>query len=207
MNAAGTGPGAGSAAAAAGDAWVIARSRDDGEVFAAIFDRHAAAIHRYLSRRAGPHVADDLTGQTFLVAFDQRDRFDTTQPSALPWLYGIATRLLARHRRTEARQLRALARTGVDPVEPCHADTVAARVTAGATTRRLAAALAKLPAGQRDVLLLAAWQHLDYQEIAHALGIPAGTVASRLNRARVAVRAAFGGVDPTRAREEEDSRG
>jgi RNA polymerase sigma factor (sigma-70 family) len=190
------------AAAQASDAGVIACSCEDGEAFAVIFDRHAAAIHRYLARRGGAQLADDLTGQTFLAAFDQRRRFDPGQPSALPWLYGIATRLLRRHRRNEARQYRAFARTGVDPAEGNHADVVAARVTAQAAARRLAGVLARLPAAQRDVLLLAAWQHLSYEEISQALGIPAGTVGSRLHRARTAVRAAFGGIDPTTDPEE-----
>ena len=97
------------------DGTVIALSLADGNEFAAIFDRHAAAVHRYLARRIGRTIADDLTGETFLVAFRQRRRYDAAKPDALPWLYGIATNILHRHRRTELRQYRAFARTGIDP--------------------------------------------------------------------------------------------
>jgi RNA polymerase sigma factor (sigma-70 family) len=70
-----------------------------------------------------------------------------------------------------------------------HADSVSARVSAQASTRRLAGALAKLTAGERDVLLLAAWADLSYEELAAGLDIPLGTVRSRLSRARAKVRA------------------
>lgn len=171
-------------------------SRDDGEQFATIFDRYAAVIHRYLSRRIGVSIADDLTSQTFLVAFDRRTSFDPAHPTALPWLYGIATKLLSRHRRTEVRQYRAFARTGVDAFQDSHDERIAARVTASALSRQLAAALHRLPADQRDVLLLIAWEELSYQEAGDALGIPVGTVRSRLSRARSKVRDALGGSNP-----------
>jgi RNA polymerase sigma-70 factor (ECF subfamily) len=173
------------------DATVIERSWADVAEFATVYDRHAATIHRYLSRRAGGQLADDLTGETFLVALRQRQRYDLNQRNALPWLYGIATNLLRRHRRTEVRQYRAFARSGVDPVTESHADAVSARVAAEAVTRELAAALADLPADQRDVLLLVAWGQMTYEEIATALGVPIGTVRSRLSRARGKVRAAL----------------
>jgi RNA polymerase sigma factor (sigma-70 family) len=173
------------------DAAVIERSWADVAEFATVYDRHAATIHRYLARRAGGQLADDLTGETFLAALRQRRRYDLGHRSALPWLYGIATNLLRRHRRTEVRQYRAFARSGVDPVTESHAEAVSARVAAAAVTRELAAALADLPADQRDVLLLLAWGQMTYEEIATALGIPIGTVRSRLSRARGKVRAAL----------------
>jgi RNA polymerase sigma-70 factor (ECF subfamily) len=92
--------------------------------------------------------------------------------------------------------LRALARTGDDPVlAESFADQVAGQVAASEISRALAPALARLDAGQRDVLLLVAWADLTYQEVAEALGIPVGTVRSRLNRARRKVRTALG-ADP-----------
>ena len=92
--------------------------------------------------------------------------------------------MIGRHRRAEVRMLRALARTGTDPAAEGHADRVDNRVAAAAVQRGLAAALAGLAAGDRDVLLLIAWADLSYDEVAAALEIPAGTVRSRLNRAR-----------------------
>ncbi|MFD0974198.1 RNA polymerase sigma factor, partial [Plantactinospora endophytica] len=100
----------------ADDHELIRFSWTDPERFAEIFDRHAEAIHRYLARRIGRSVADDLAAETFLVAFRGREGYDVSQTDARPWLYGIAANLLRREQRTEVRQYRALARTGVDPV-------------------------------------------------------------------------------------------
>lgn len=177
------------------DAAIIDESRESPEIFAQLYDRHAADIHRYAARRLGDTVADDITAETFLIAFRGRARFDTDRSSARPWLYGIAANLIGKHRRTELRALRALARTGVDPVAESWADQVDSRVTAQAAHAPLAAALAALAARDRHVLLLVAWADLSYQEVAEALGIPIGTVRSRLNRARRKVRADLG-VNP-----------
>ena len=178
------------------DSTLVRRSLTATEDFAAVFDRHASAVHRYVSRRVGAVVADDLTAETFLVAFRQRRRYDLSQPDARPWLYGIATNLLHRHRRTEVRQYRALARTGVDQVAEHDADRVVARVAATAASRRLAGVLAKLPVGERDVLLLVAQEEFGYAEVARALDIPIGTVRSRLHSARKRLRAALADLDP-----------
>ncbi|MDT0379856.1 RNA polymerase sigma factor [Streptomyces sp. DSM 42041] len=180
----------------ADDAALIRESRERPEVFARLYDRHAADIHRYAARRLGDAVADDITADTFLAAFRHRTRFDTDRSSARPWLYGIAANLIGKHRRTELRALRALARTGIDPVAESWSDRVDSRVTAQAAHRPLAAALATLADRDRHVLLLVAWADLSYQEVAEALSIPVGTVRSRLNRARRKVRTALGG-DPT----------
>jgi RNA polymerase sigma factor (sigma-70 family) len=185
---------------AASDAEIIARSQRDGQAFAALFDRHAVAIHRYLARRIGLGTADDLLAQTFLVAFERRGSYDLERPDAGAWLYGIATNLLRRQHRDEARLYRALTRVaagaGSRGGSGCDADAmadrVAERVDAGALSRQLAAALAGLKPPDRDVLLLYSWADLGYHEIALALNIPVGTVRSRLHRARVAVRAALG---------------
>jgi RNA polymerase sigma-70 factor (ECF subfamily) len=139
----------------------------------------------------GPQPAEDLTGETFLIAFSRRGDYDLAHQNALPWLYGIASNLVRQRRRAEVRQLRALARTGVDDVLADHAESVSAKVTAQASTRVLAGALARLTAGERDVLLLMAWAGLSYDELAAALDIPLGTVRSRLHRARTKVRAAL----------------
>ncbi|PJE98415.1 RNA polymerase subunit sigma-70 [Streptomyces carminius] len=183
------------------DAAVIEDSGRRPETFALLYDRHAADIHRYVARRLGAGVADDVTAETFLIAFRHRARYDPERGSARPWLYGIAANLIGRHRRHEVRALRALARTGADPVADSWTDWVDgadSRVTAQAASGPLADALAGLSAGDRHVLLLVAWADLTYQEVADALGIPVGTVRSRLNRARRKVRTALGG-DPTLA--------
>jgi RNA polymerase sigma factor (sigma-70 family) len=173
------------------DAAVIEGSRRRPERFAEIFDRHAAHIQRYLARRLGRQVADDLVAETFLVAFGQRERYDLSRPDARPWLYGIATNLARQHLRAEVREYRLRATVGPEPDADGHADRVAAQVTAAAMHRMLAAALADLADGDREVLLLIAWEGLTYDEAAEALAIPIGTVRSRLHRARRLVRAAL----------------
>jgi RNA polymerase sigma factor (sigma-70 family) len=183
------------------DAALIARSLHAPECFGVLFDRHAPAIGRYIARRLGPDVADDLVAETFLVAFRKRGHYDLAHGDARPWLYGIATRLIGRHRRQEVRFFRAIARTGVDPAADPAADQVIDRIAAQAARRELAAALARLPRDQRDVLLLVA-SGLGYEETALALAVPTGTVSSRLVRARRKVRAALGGQDPTRPGED-----
>lgn len=184
-------------AVTAGDAEILRRSRHEPECFAVLFDRHYAAIHGYASRRLGRGLADDVAAETFLIAFDRRGRYDVSRPDARPWLYGIASNLVARHHRAEVRQYRALAKAGTAETGDGHADAVAERVDAQAAKGPLAAALAGLPRGDRDVLLLVAWAQLSVQEAGEALGIPAGTARSRLHRARRRIRAALGETDPT----------
>src|SRR6266487_6416157 len=112
------------------DAALIAQSLRIPECFGVLFDRHAPAIYRYIARRLGRDAADDLVAETFLAAFRQRGRYDGAHADARPWLYGIATRLIGRYRREEARFFRAIARTGVDPAAELIADQVTSRVAA-----------------------------------------------------------------------------
>jgi RNA polymerase sigma factor (sigma-70 family) len=102
--------------------------------------------------------------------------------------------MVGQHRRDEARQYRIRQAATAEPEFPGHAERVAADVTAEAMRTLLDAALATLSAGDRDVLLLIAWEQLTYQEVSRALAIPVGTVRSRLHRARVKVRQALAGT-------------
>ena len=181
----------------ADDAALIKQPWDQAEAFAEIYDRHAGPIYRYVARRLGEGAADDVVAETFLAAFRARRRYDLRQPSARPWLYGIAANVIGKQRRTEVRMLRAFARSGLDPVVEGDADRSDSRVSAAALQRDLAAALAGLAARDRDALLLIAWADFSYHEVALALDIPIGTVRSRLNRARLKLRKALGGQDPT----------
>jgi RNA polymerase sigma-70 factor, ECF subfamily len=188
--------------AQADDACVIRASLTQPEQFAAIYDRYAGILHRYAARRVGDDAADDLVAGTFLAAFRGRARYDLTRPDARPWLFGILTKEIARARRTESARWRALARSAPElPVDGL-ADQVAADVTARAQRAALASALARLSAPDRSVLLLIAWGELSYEQTARALGIPVGTVRSRLSRARGNVRAALGGTNPATLTEE-----
>ena len=165
-----------------------------GDDFTAIFDRHYRNIYAYVARRLGPDLAEDVASETFLIAFDRRRSFDPGRGDARPWLFGIASNLVARHVRAETRRYKALARAGgQDPADaPSHADAVAGRLDAAAVRGRLAEALRRLPESVRAVLLLVAWAGLNQQEAAEALGIPPGTARSRLHRARREMRQALG---------------
>lgn len=178
------------------DAKIVAASLSEPEVFGMLFDRYYDPLRRYIVRRLGPQVADDVAGETFLVAFRERSRYDLARGEVRPWLFGIATHLIARHRRSEEARYRALARTPIetDNVEP-H-DRVVDSVTADAARPALAMALTALSQHDRHALLLVVWAGLSYQEAAEALGVPVGTVASRINRARRKVRAALGDRNP-----------
>ncbi|GLW12538.1 DNA-directed RNA polymerase sigma-70 factor [Microtetraspora sp. NBRC 13810] len=186
---------------AADDAAVIEQSRHEPERFAALFVRHAPALKRYVIRRLGQDPAEDIVAETFAVAFQHRESYDLTRGDARPWLYGIATNLVRRHRRREIGLYRALSRTGADPVIEPFTDHVDQRVATDGARRRLAAALAKLSRGHRDALLLVTWAELTYEQAAQALGVPVGTVRSRVNRARSRLRRVLGDIDPTDAEE------
>ncbi|MEV5501790.1 RNA polymerase sigma factor [Nonomuraea fuscirosea] len=166
----------------------------DEAAFEAAFDAHFGEIHAYVAQRVGPDHAEDIVAETFLTAFRKRAQYDPSRAGVRAWLYGIATNLVGKHRRLEARTLRALARCAPDTDAPGHEETVAVRVSAQSLRPELAAALAGLNRGDRDVLLLVALAGLGHDEIATVLGIPYGTVCSRLNRARRKLRALLGEV-------------
>ncbi|MEV0969354.1 RNA polymerase sigma factor [Microtetraspora glauca] len=176
------------------DAGLIRASLDRPEEFAGVFDRHSDEIHAYVARRLGPELgqADDVTAETFLIAFRKRHRYDLTRPDARPWLYGIAGKLISGHRRSEVRRLKSFARAagGADAsgAELHEEERSAERASAAAMRPALAAALARLSAAERDLLLLVAWADLTYEETAEALKIPIGTVRSRLHRIRAKLR-------------------
>jgi RNA polymerase sigma factor (sigma-70 family) len=177
------------------DAEVIRASWQDPDRFGTLYDRYATVLYGYACLRIGRSPAEDVVADTFLAAFAQRHGYDIARPDARPWLFGILTNKIAERSRSEKIHLRAYARAWQNPVPEAIADRVADQVTAQAQRGRLAAALSRLNAADRHVLLLIAWGQLSYDEVAQALGIPPGTVASRLNRARRKVRAALDDED------------
>jgi RNA polymerase sigma-70 factor (ECF subfamily) len=184
------------------DAAVIVASRAEPARFSVLYDRYAAQLFRFAYRRVGPDIADDVVAETFLAAFRNRRRYDPERPDARAWLFGILVRELAQHRRREHARYRALATAAADGPADGPADRVAAQVGAHALRGVLAHALAQLAEGDRDVLLLLAWGDLSYAEVADCVGVPIGTVRSRMHRARRQLREALGGSDPTRETED-----
>ena len=169
------------------DAEVIGRSLGEPEAFGLIYDRHAATLLRFLGRRVGAGVAEGLVGELFRIAFEQRKTFDLSRASALPWLYGIGSNLLLKHRRGEARRLRASARMAAAG-EASDRRASAKALDARLLFPRVAGAIEVLPDGEREALLLFVWEDLSYQSMAEALELPVGTVRSRLNLARAHLR-------------------
>lgn len=163
---------------------VIERSIHEPAVFQALYERHSTSVYRYAAQRLGDHAADDVMSETFLVAFDRRAAYDVTVQSARPWLLGIATRLIRKHARVEAIAWKGMSADLAAQVTPDFIEQAGARIDAERLTHRLTKALRRLPAADRDTLLLYAWGDLDYAAIAQAMQVPVGTVRSRLNRAR-----------------------
>ena len=196
----GTGPGA--RALEASDADVIGQSLGDPSRFGMIFERHADEILRYAHARLGPDLAEEVLAETFLAAFGRRAQYDCSRPDARPWLYGIAIRQIGKHRRAESRARRALARVPAETVAGDFGERAAERVTAEQLRPSLAAVLSELSRPDRELLLLIAWAGLTCEESAQALGVPAGTVRSRLHRIRARTRQALGGTNPALATQE-----
>lgn len=149
------------------------------------FDEHAAGLAAYAARRVGADLARDIVADTFRVALEQYERFDPRHGEARAWLFGIATNLIRRHWRTEERCLRTQARaldgrgTPLDPLL-----RTVEQLDAGRRYQQVVSAVALLPADDRDLLVLVAWEQMTSRQAAAVLGIPPGTVRSRLSRIR-----------------------
>jgi len=162
--------------------------RGRADAFVEVVRRHEVAVHGFLARRAGHQAADDLLGEVWVRAFAARAGFQPGYADARPWLYGIARNVLRAHWRAAA---------SADPPSTASEgqndpwDDVVERLDSAAWARALADAVRALPAGERDVLLLVAWEQLTPAEAAAVLGVPAGTARSRLHRARATLRLAL----------------
>lgn len=177
-----------------------AAARGDGDAFGLIFDRHATAVRSYCARRSGSlEQAEDLVSIVFLEAWRQRETVEFVDGLVLPWLYGVARRSLLHRRRTAARHRSALARLPRDLVVADHADRVADLLDDRAHLRDIQEAMTRLRPIDRDVLVLCVWQGLDYVSASVALGVPVGTVRSRLSRARERLRGEVAATHPSTA--------
>jgi RNA polymerase sigma-70 factor (ECF subfamily) len=184
------------------DGEIISRSIRQRAAFAELYDRHQLVVYRYAARRLGVAHAEDITSETFLVAFTRREDF--VGEDARPWLLGIATTLIRQHARLEAKSWKGMLASDLARVDADQFDAADARLDANRVARRLGTALARLPAGERDVLLLHTFGELDYAGISLAMSTPIGTVRSRLNRARRKLRIA---IDPTAGQDKEERHG
>lgn len=167
--------------------WTRVRAGDR-EALGLLFERHANAIYNYCFRRIGSwDAAEDLLSIVFLEAWRRRDQ-ELPRDKVLPWLYGIATNVVRNRRRSERRFEALLRRLPLPQPEPGFEDLVAARIDEEHQMQRLLALTRRLPKHEQDVLALCAWAELSYEDAALALGVPVGTVRSRLSRARARLR-------------------
>ncbi|HUO69296.1 MAG TPA: RNA polymerase sigma factor [Solirubrobacteraceae bacterium] len=165
------------------------RSRaGDREAFAVLFERHAKTIYNFCFRRVGDwSVAEDLVSVVFLEAWRRRAK-ELPPGKVLPWLYGIATNVVRNRRRSERRFAAALRRVPAPQPSPDFSADADTRIDDEAQMQRVLALLSELPQRELDVFVLCAWSELSYEDASIALGIPIGTVRSRLARARAHLR-------------------
>lgn len=177
-----------------------ARIRDgDDDAFAALFDRYARSVYNHAFRLTGNwSMSEDVVSLTFLEAWRLRGRVDTEGGSLRPWLLGVATNVVRNTRRAAARHAVAMSRLPPGGAVGDFADEVASRIDDTELLAAVRLALETLRRNEREVLALCVWEGLGYAAAAEALGIPTGTVRSRLSRARRKLAASAGGGEPVR---------
>jgi RNA polymerase sigma factor (sigma-70 family) len=162
--------------------------------FTDLFDRHAQAVYAFCARRtADLALAEDLTSITFLEAWRHRDRSPLAQDDkALPWLLGVANNVIRNSKRGQRRYRTALEKLPAPSLVPAAEEQAVARFATEATLRGALDAISALSEGEQEVVMLVLWSELSYENASAALGIPIGTVQSRLSRARSKLRASLG---------------
>lgn len=159
----------------------------DRRAFGALYERHARTIYNYLFRRlADWSEAEDLTAVVFLEAFRRRTDAVVVEGKLLPWFYGIATNVLRNRRRAQWRHRQLLAQLAREHRGEAEPD-LTERMEAAEQMRSVLKRIDGLPRAQQDVLALCTWSGLSYEAAAAALGVPVGTVRSRLARARASL--------------------
>lgn len=178
------------------DSDLIVGSWEESELFGEIFERHYAAVFGFVGAAVGRDAAGDIAAEVFVRAFQLRRRFRTEYRSARPWLFGIASNLVSDHYRRQARQHRAYQRSvGRESATVDFEDEAVARSDAGSVSDLLTEALKSLRAEEVAVVALFVLEDMSYAEISETLGIPEGTVRSRLSRARARLRNLVGSWD------------
>lgn len=157
----------------------------DPDAFGVLFDEHARAVYNHAFRLTGNwSSAEEVVSLTFLEAWRLRATVRPAGDSLRPWLLGIAVNVTRNLARAARRHQAAMSRLPLAPAVPDFAEELAGRIDDAARLRALGETLRKLRRGEREVLALCVWAGLDYAAAAEALGVPVGTVRSRLSRAR-----------------------
>jgi RNA polymerase sigma-70 factor (ECF subfamily) len=157
----------------------------DSAAFGVLFDEHARAIYNLGFRlTANWSAAEEVVSLTFLEAWRKRESIDPGGEALRPWLLGIAVNVSRSMGRASRRHQAAMNRLPPPPVVPDFADELAGRLDDSARLREVVRALAALRRGERELIALCVWSDMDYASAAAVLGLPVGTVRSRLSRAR-----------------------
>jgi len=160
----------------------------DPQAFGELYERHAQAVFAFCARRTGDlALAEDLTSVVFLEAWRRRRSVRLSGDSALPWLLGTANNVVRNQRRSLRRHRAAVLRMSTNETSAGGEEEVIARVDAQQALSAALLAVARLPQAQRDVVNLVLWSGLSYEDAAQALGVPVGTVRSRIARALAAL--------------------
>jgi RNA polymerase sigma-70 factor (ECF subfamily) len=169
---------------------LAATARGDGEAFGRFYRRHEQRVLSYaIARCANASDVADVAGETFLVALGSAARFSDDGGDAIPWLFGIARRVLAHHRRSFTRRQRLIRRLGGLPsLGPDEAAAVEAAIDASRLAPQLAAALATLRPKDQELLRLVGGDGLSPAQAGAALGMNPNTARVRLSRARARLR-------------------
>lgn len=159
--------------------------RGDRDALGELYDEHAPVLYRYALRVTGDWAeAEDVVSATFLEAWRGRENLRADGGCVRPWLLGIATNIMRRNARARRRREIALARVPERGTVPDFVDDLVAHLADTERLRAAHAALHRLRRRDREVFTLVVWAGLDYAAAAEALGVPVGTVRSRLSRAR-----------------------
>ncbi|URM90540.1 RNA polymerase sigma factor [Streptomyces sp. MRC013] len=161
----------------------------DRAAFGEIFDEHARVVYAHAVRTTGDRtVAEDVMSLTFLEAWRLRDKLAEEVGSVRGWLLGIATNVMRNTARAARRHREAMSRLPLPEPLPDFSDEVVGQMADGQRLAAVARALRRLKRTEREVFTLVAWSDLGYAAAAEALGVPVGTVRSRLSRAREKLR-------------------
>jgi RNA polymerase sigma factor (sigma-70 family) len=174
------------------DAALWALTGEEPTAFAELFQRHAEAVYNHCFRKtASWSTAEDLRSVVFLEAWRRRHDVRLHEESILPWLLAVANNVVRTRARSLRRHRAMLARLPVSMVSADNPeDEAVSRLHDEAQMRQVQAAIEGLTRAEQDVLALCVWAELDYAAAAVALGVPVGTVKSRLSRARQHLRQA-----------------
>ncbi|MCP9945350.1 RNA polymerase sigma factor [Streptomyces somaliensis] len=161
----------------------------DRAAFGEIFDEHARVVYTHAVRTTGDWaLAEDVMSLTFLEAWRLRDKLAEEVSSVRGWLLGIATNVMRNTARASRRHREAMSRLPLPEPLPDFSDEVVGQMADGQRLAAVTRALRRLKRTEREVFTLVVWSDLGYAAAAGALGVPVGTVRSRLSRAREKLR-------------------